>query len=663
MPGDVDGLAMGSAASEYLPEPNLPDRIFTPMIEVPTIMSARVGWWSVSQKGSPNKVGEYQSTKDSLFFDVDSLISDGVQTYDFNLTQFDNDARNGRLNFYNPLMRGNVNYQSFLRRLDRDPLDYYVDFDKQPPLPLPGPPQNYRDMKEDLAVGQDFAIRVQQLQASFKGNRTGAFNWRLNVWGMKKTGERQANAMAHCFAAQNAVDTNGNPALGPACHQLSQQQRIDWLTAEIEPVLQAKFGNVTAEYARTMRTLTTDDQLVTRPYDNFGFSGDQPYSVVPENYTYIDRLRLSGTFQNNRDFYARLFSGNTRNQFRDTDRSFSGVDIRLTDRSIAGLSVTGYVKKYNQSGNLPAVLLPFETATNTLAPIGYDRTSLGVTSSWQPFYGQRGPSSRWRLMGGYEYRQLDRDNAIFQERVLTVNEDSTLSNQIFLRASTKLTPTWNSFTGYRLTFVDSPLYGVPIGNTTTNTNLPTETQRVEFGNTWTPTHTFMLNNLLSFHDGHHNSSIANFDTDNSDIVLSFWYAPVPLWSFSGGLGLYSNWIDQDITLGSKVSPLTQLWQYGGRSSVVNLGTTYAWTPQTTVSGTVDWVRGHNSFDPISGFGDLPALSDVIVETTRFTTGIDHAIGPNSSVYLRYQLMDYDDKSDGFVGGTIKMLLVGMNARF
>jgi hypothetical protein len=412
-----------------------------------------------------------------------------------------------------------------------------------------------------------------------------------------------------------------------------------------------------------MRTLTTDDQLVTRPYDNFGFSGDQPYAVVPENYTYIDRLKLSTPLPEHRDVYASLFNGNTQNEFRDTNRRFRGFDLRLTDRSVDGVSVTGYAKKYIQSGQVPESLLPFESVTAIRLPIGYDRTTLGASASWLPFLGEYSRRSHWRLSGGYEYRKLERENAIFEESALTVEQGSTLMNQVYLRASTKWTSDWDSFARYRLTFVDDPLFAIPIANTTTNTSLPTQTHRIEFGNTWSASHAFMLNNLVSLHYGENFSDVARFNADNYDFVLSAWYAVTPAWSFSGGLGLYSNWIDQEITLGSKTNPLTQLWEYGGRSSVVNFGTTYAWTTRTTLSGTIDLVRGHNSFDPLEPFPDLPDLSDVIVETTRFSAGIDHTLGPNSDLYVRYQLFDYDDKSDSFVGGSVKMLLFGLHARF
>ena len=64
---------------------------------------------------------------------------------------------------------------------------------------------------EDLNVGEDYAIRVQELDAKFQGRLTDNLKWRLNLWGQRKFGERQANAVAHCFNinARGARRANG----------------------------------------------------------------------------------------------------------------------------------------------------------------------------------------------------------------------------------------------------------------------------------------------------------------------------------------------------------------------------------------------------------------------------------------------------------------------
>ena len=75
----------------------------------------------------------------------------------------------------------------------------------------------------------------------------------------KSSANARTNATAHCFNinAPAAAGANGN-----ICHVLSQGQTIDWLTMEIQPVLEAKFENVTVEYSRTMRSFL---RKMTRP--------------------------------------------------------------------------------------------------------------------------------------------------------------------------------------------------------------------------------------------------------------------------------------------------------------------------------------------------------------------------------------------------------------
>src|SRR5208283_5080231 len=50
----------------------------------------------------------------------------------------------------------------------------------------------------NLSPGQDYAIRVQEWKANFKGEITQNLKWRLNVFGIDKEGERQANVFQHC---------------------------------------------------------------------------------------------------------------------------------------------------------------------------------------------------------------------------------------------------------------------------------------------------------------------------------------------------------------------------------------------------------------------------------------------------------------------------------
>ena len=508
-----------------------------------TMIATRVGAWSVDSGGNPAKVGEFQSLDSSFFGNLDGLLTNGIRTLDFSADVLDKDASQIRARYYGPSISTRIEHERYLRRLDRDPLEGYVDFDRQPPLPLPGPPENFRGMREDLTVGEDFAIRVQELNASMRGKLTSHVNWRLNVWAMRKHGERQAVGMAHCFTAQNAIDTDGNPVGGVACHMLSQRQRIDWMTTQFEPVVSGKVGPVTAEYSHTIRALGTDDQLVTRPYDNLGIVGDQPYGVVPENFTHIGRLKLGVAFAGRRSAYARLYSGNTQNETRNTNREFRGFDFRISDRSIEGVSFVAHAKKYIQAGEFPTFLDPFENAESIRFPINYDRTTVGFDTTWRPFFNEWSRFSNIRLGCGYQYRELQRENATYTEQGVTADQSATQMNNVFFRAAMGWSPELNSRIQYRLSFVNDPLFALST-NATTNSSLPTESHRVELQNTWTPSQSFLVSGLVGFASGRHFSDVASFQEDNYDLVFTGWYAPTPRWSLSAGLAFYSNWIDQ-----------------------------------------------------------------------------------------------------------------------
>ena len=131
-------------------------------------------------------------------------------------------------------------------------------------------------IKEDLGAGQDYAVRVQELKASFKGNVCDDnVKVRLDVWGMKKDGTRQVNAVAMCYTQTAPRLPPDHPPVqtfsGAKCHVLSQPQQIDWTTTEIKPVIEAHLGDrIVLEYSRPMRNFTADDDDGFRFYDGTG---------------------------------------------------------------------------------------------------------------------------------------------------------------------------------------------------------------------------------------------------------------------------------------------------------------------------------------------------------------------------------------------------------
>lgn len=628
----------------------------------------RFGWWGVQASGSPVKTGEYQDLKSSPFWDIDGIWTNGRQTLDFSLTGLDNEANNARGYYFGgPGFSAKVKYQRFFRRLDHDPLNTY-DLANGPPA------AGEKIVGEDLNVGQDYAIRVQQFDTRFQGRLTPNLKWKMNVWGMKKFGERQANATAHCFDLDPAAGSQNN-----TCHVLSQGQRIDWTTIEIQPVLEAQVGNAVVEYSRTMRGFGQDDQVVDRTYTRFGYSSasgtggpDYDYAFVPDNFTQVDRLKVSAPLNAVNQFYANLYLGDTENKFRDTHRGFSGYDLRLTNRAIDGVTLTGYAKVDAQNNELPTTFLttaPLGAGSGTASqyepgslrhPLEYNTTRLGVKGKWRP------EGSSWLyITSGYEYMELARDYAEYDAGPsgLFVQQD-TKSHQVNIGPAMRVSPTLNTFVRYKGLFTEDPLIGVRENDGKFNTNQPEQVHRVEVGGTWTPTPVFMATALFGVENSWNHSAYANFDEDNYPITCTLWYAATDRLSLTGGYAYFSNWIDQDITIGFRTNPTeTTQWGYGGKNNLFSIGANYAWTPSTQLVGGIQWDRGSNVFSvpPSTAGADwslLPFLSDVVVETTRINVGIDHQFAPAVAGYFRYNYFDYKDLSGNLTSGTTNMFLAG-----
>lgn len=628
----------------------------------------RLGWWGVETDGSPHKIGEYQDLSSSPFWDLDGIWTDRQRTLDFTLTGLDNEANYARAYFYGgPNLTARLEYDRFLRHLDHDPLSVF-DLDSGAPA------ASDNEVGEDLNVGEDYAIRVQQLDARFRGQLTQNLKWRLNVWGLRKSGERQANAMAHCFDLDPAAGNQNN-----TCHVLSQRQRIDWQTIEFQPVLEARLGQAVVEYSRTMRVFGQSDELVDRTYTRFDFSpaagtAGPPfiYALVPENFTQVDRLKISRPLGQANSLYANVYVGNTQNRFRDTNRSFFGYDLRVTNRQIDGLTWTAYSKMDNQHNELPTDLLtspplgigagnPAQFEPGSLRhPVDYDRWRFGLKGRWQA-----NPLDPYWFTGGYEYFELARDFVTYDTRLGTFTQEDTKRHQFNIAPYARLTSTMNAYVRYRAAFIEDPLIGVRENDGRLNTNQPEQEHLVEIGGTWSPASNFVASAQFGMENTWHHSPFANFDEDNYPITCTVWYAPTQRLSLTGGYAYFSNWIDQDITIGFRdvVTETTQ-WDYAGKNQLFSIGANYAWTPCTQLVCGFEWDRGTNIFSvPPSPAGAdwslLPFLSDVIVETTRINAGFDHQISPATDCYFRYVLFDYQDDAATFNSGTAHMFLAGL----
>jgi hypothetical protein len=656
----------------------------------------RFGWWGVSSSVSPTRIGEFQSLRSSQFFDVDTLVSDGTQSLDLVLSGLDNEANNVRAKYYSPHLSADVRFQRFLRRWDHDPM-------AAPDVGPPVPPENPNDVvSDDLNVGEDYAIRVQQLNAKFKGHLADNLSWKVNVWSMRKSGERQANSTGHCFDLNPAAGSQDN-----RCHVLSQRQRIEWVTMEVQPVLEARFDGVTVEYSHTVRSFGQDDEVTSRVYSRFGYQGvggngtyGAPFihNFVPENTTNIDRVKISADLTECNQLYANTYLGQTHNEFRDTHRDFGGADVRLTNHSIDDVTLTAYGSVYDESNELPptffnaAPLGLGETAATVDHPVDYTRSRVGLKSVWKPFDCGCYDSRSWdkwstlRLVSGYEYYEISRDFATYTSaRLGTFTQPDTKMHQIELGPSLKWSPELDTYVRYKGRFAEDPLIGVRESQGRFNTNQPEQLHRIELGGTWMPASNFMANAQFSVqeswnHSFYPSNAVGNqpirFDEQSYPFVVTLWYAPTHRLSLTGAYAYSSNFIDQDITVGfrgpeTSGSPFeTVPWDYQGENDLISLNATYAWTPCVNLLSGIEYNWGSNYFDvppltdpaippvPPTNWSQLPSFSAVEVQTVRLTAGADWQAYRDTTLYARYIYFDWDDLSQGTYTGNSHMVLAG-----
>jgi hypothetical protein len=301
----------------------------------------------------------------------------------------------------------------------------------------------------------------------------------------------------------------------------------------------------------------------------------------------------------------------------------------------------------------------------------------GVKGRWRPFYNNCGWTSRLAVVGGYEYRELERHNVtyVIPEPAGTFTQPDTATNMLFVGVQQDLTCSLSSYVRYRMIANDYPLVGVTPGAedptavkaANFNSMLPEHEDRIEIGGNWNPTESFLLNASFWIQNSYNHSALVNFDEDSYPIVISACYTPDERWAWTGGYATFSNWIDQDITL-SNDNPFTNEWDYTGRADVFNLGASYAWTCQLTLIGGLEYVRSRNVFaDPPDRNGvvydPLAVYSAVQVNTWRVTGGVDYRVTDAINTFFRYNYFDYDDAATGWNSGTAHMVLAGLSGVF
>jgi hypothetical protein len=709
----------------------------------------RFGYWGSHNPGSQVKTGEYQDLSPSPFYDVDLLRTDGTRTLNLTITGMDQETNAANLNFYRPNVEVNADYQRFPHNYGHENLG---EFPGDTPANLQAAnsgtdPQNFQKgqfIRQDMNAGEDYAFRVQELKTNFKWRINDDLRVRLDVWGMYKEGERNATAIQECYPCTYST-TNPNAGIVPVqsngtaspyaahCHILSQAQHIDWQTTEVKPIIEWNLGPVVIEYSRPMRVFSQNDQDVYRFYrqgssfnatSEFGLPRYMEYAAVPDSTTQIDQIKISAQLNECNRFYGFLFNGNTKAEAdiagpvvftsatasttpvvpdRESNRRFSGMDLRWTNTTIENVTITPYARIVEEDNQAATFLIPYEETRGTnaieddptqITPINYRRTQVGTRVLWRPFGGGFGLGGL-AINGCYEYGIIRRrglevdtgsDDSPFSSAPLI--ESDSHSNTFTIGPSVRWSPQLDTYVRYKYYNADSPLFGTNAHEDANyrafamNTCLPTSDNMIEFGGTWMPSTALMINGwiALDFQSQDFGRAVAvnepnktalptelnspaGFNSQSFPFGVNGSYRATEKWSLNGGAAYYTNFIDQNVAFGAGADHalntyglLTSLWGFGSRAQVYNLGTTYDVTCKLRLTGQLEYVHGIQSAYQVAADWRLSATDAATlagvpqylrqdVDSTRVSAGIDYQVSRRCSTYFRYVLFDYQDSAD------------------
>lgn len=676
----------------------------------PTSIALRLGWWGVKTNGSPWVIGQWQDLHSSEFVDLDGLYTNGEHTLNYSASELDRESSKVKLQYYGPATKVNIDYQRLIHQQEHLPLDNFF-YPMQaglanPPIDPPARILRPQFYPQDLNVGENYAIRVEQFKATFQKNLTENIKARVDVWDMRQFGTRQSNTSSQCYLAPG--NTNPTSTIGRRCHILSEKQGIDWNTFEVTPRLQANFGSLVVEYSRDMRVLSQNDQQLTRIYDGSNpelLQGRFPYANVPENFYQMDKLKLNWRLGDNTSLYSLGYIGSAENDYRKVRRDYSGFDTRLTNTSIEGVSVTAYAKNYNQSGDRPTLFLPDEqqglsreeTEQAVRSLIGFNRYTAGLKGRWMPGLGGDGSVlSRVSLTGGYEWEQMIRVNETWANPAFTEPDNSfkqpnTRTQTFHVGVQTPWSADLHTYARYKALVVDGPLFGFRQTSGVLNTSQPDLRHIVEVGGDWYPSATFgaSVHQDFDLSKAHSEEStipgnIVDFKEQSYSTTLSLWYVPTHQLTLSANAAYLCNWINQNITLGDnyvepdspyaaptppvpstfthEFLPVTRPWNYGGTAMIVGGRADYLYNKKLRFTAGYEYVQGKNGFDS-SGFADLwpdlPSYSKVRNRTQQISAGMDWMPRDLVNVFFRYNFSDYTDKNAGYFTGQTHMFLAGL----
>jgi len=352
--------------------------------------------------------------------------------------------------------------------------------------------------------------------------------------------------------------------------------------------------------------------------------------------------------------------------------------------------------------------------------IGFTRYTAGEKFSWRPWTGTCDSFlARLAFTGGYEFDDIIRANENWYFPSLsalppTFNispttpvffQPNTLSNSFNIGVQVPWMESIHTYARYKIKFIHDDLYGYTPLNYSVNSSLPDTENIIEFGGEWFPSLRFgaAFNQTINLSSRSGNplpiaanpilvstspGDTLNFGEESYSTSLVFWYRPEDKLTLSVNSDYFANQIKQNITIGDDSStsfsgsgsnfasfaPYTSPWNYGGTAVEFGGSLYYQFTRRLRFTADYEVTFGKdlitsggvvvgsgtpvvNTFIPL---GSYSAVRNVMQQAKA---GFDWKLRENLSTYLRYQLVDFNDRADSSNSGSMNMVMAGMSLRW
>jgi hypothetical protein len=352
--------------------------------------------------------------------------------------------------------------------------------------------------------------------------------------------------------------------------------------------------------------------------------------------------------------------------------------------------------------------------------IGFTRYTAGEKFSWRPWTESCDSLlGRLAFTGGYEFDELFRANENYYFPSLSAlpptfapssttpifYQPNTSSNSFNVGVEVPWIEGVHTYARYKVKFVKDALYGYTPLNYAVSSNLPDTENIVEFGGEWFPSPRFgaSLNQTINLSSRSGNplpvagvptlvetspGDTLNFGENSYNTSLVMWYRPTDKLTLSANSDYFTNWIKQNVTIGDdsdtsfsgsganfvSFAPYTSPWTYGG--TAVEFGGSVGYQVNKSLRFTADYevtfgkdvitsggvVVGSgtpvvNSSIPLGGFSAVRSVMQ------QASAGVDWKPRERMTVYLRYQLLDFNDREDSSNSGSLSMILGGINYKW